>query len=265
MTTFNMGIFSELANSKVDLDLRNVDLSKTDILIEYQEPTAANSFTWYRLYASGWVAQGGHINFTGSDYTATVVLPIIMADTNYNLTGGELSSNAVNGYHSHIVVGYDKTITGFKSHIANTGQGKDWLVTGKANMAGHEILPTSSAAQAASIQAFEHRIIGFQKPTATNNYNWYRLYADGWVEQGGWGTCDGSGFNIILPVTMANANYVILAHMIKDDTAAETGGDVMPRIYNQTASYFGFQMKIYSGATDQGSRNYCWQVSGMAA
>lgn len=108
-------------------------------------------------------------------------------------------------------------------------------------------------------------VVAWQVPTAENNYTWYRKYASGWVEQGGWGTCDGSGFNIILPVTMANANYVILAHMIRDDTAAETGGDVTPRIYNQTASYFGFQMKVYSGGTDQGSRNYCWQVSGMAA
>ena len=108
-------------------------------------------------------------------------------------------------------------------------------------------------------------VVGFQVPTSANNYTWYRKYASGWVEQGGWGTCGASGFNITLPVTMANANYIILAHMIRNDTAAETGGDVMPRIYNQTASYFGFHMKVFSGATDQGNRNYCWEVKGMAA
>jgi hypothetical protein len=261
MTTFNMGIFSELANSKVDLDLRNVDLSKTDILIEYQEPTAANSFTWYRLYASGWVAQGGHINFTGSDYTATVVLPIIMADTNYNLTGGELSSVASNGYHSHIVVGYDKTITGFKSHIANTGQGKDWLVTGKANMAGHEILPTSSAAQAVSIQAFEHRIIGFQKPTAENSYRWYRLYADGWVEQGGvWAGTSSAPENgtIELPIAMANTNYqVLFSYNQNADSTSDWTANTSFRPLSTT------QVKVRKLTSVSG--NIAWEVKGLAA
>lgn len=253
MTTFNMGIFSELANSKVDLDLRNVDLSKTDILIEYQEPTAANSFTWYRLYASGWVAQGGHINFTGSDYTATVVLPIIMADANYNLTGGELSSVASNGYHSHVVVGYDKTITGFKSHIANSGQGKDWLVTGKANMAGHEILPTSSAAQAASIQAFEHRIVGFQKPTAENSYRWYRLYADGWVEQGG--LTGGDVRTITLPIPFANTNYEAFGNIISSTNEQAWTG----QLHIASKSTTSFDFTASSGASRQ------WFAFGMAA
>ena len=52
MTKINLGVFSESLNNKADLDLRNVDLSKTDIVIEYQEPTEENGYTWYRLYAS---------------------------------------------------------------------------------------------------------------------------------------------------------------------------------------------------------------------
>lgn len=48
-----------------------------DYVIERQEPTAENGYTWYRLYKSGWVEQGGR------NTTYSVSFPIEMADTNY--------------------------------------------------------------------------------------------------------------------------------------------------------------------------------------
>ena len=52
-----------------------------------------------------------------------------------------------------------------------------------------------------------HEVIEFQAPTADNNYTWYRLYADGWVEQGGTSSFVASTGTITLPVTMLNAEY----------------------------------------------------------
>ena len=78
MTAINMGIFNEIANNKADRDLRNVDLTKTDVVIEYQEPTAENNYIWYRLYASGWVEQGGIIPNLGSDVDQIITFPIIL-------------------------------------------------------------------------------------------------------------------------------------------------------------------------------------------
>lgn len=56
-----------------------------------------------------------------------------------------------------------------------------------------------------------HQVIEFQAPTATNNYTWYRKYADGWVEQGGnyemtIGSSD-THFTINLPIAMTNVRY----------------------------------------------------------
>lgn len=48
-------------------------------VIAYQEPTAANNYTWYRKYADGWIEQGG-IAASGS---SSVTFPIAMADANY--------------------------------------------------------------------------------------------------------------------------------------------------------------------------------------
>lgn len=69
-----LGGITESLNDKADRDLRNVDtISGADSVIEYQIPTTENNYTWYRLYKSGWVEQGGIYN-NGSvarDLTAT--------------------------------------------------------------------------------------------------------------------------------------------------------------------------------------------------
>lgn len=56
-------------------------------VIAFQAPTAANNYTWYRLYADGWVEQGGIINPPTGDTTQTVTFPVPFADTNYTLFG----------------------------------------------------------------------------------------------------------------------------------------------------------------------------------
>lgn len=56
------------------------DYSSGDYVIDFQAPTAANSYTWYRKYKSGWVEQGG---ISDGDYNTIITLPVIMADNNY--------------------------------------------------------------------------------------------------------------------------------------------------------------------------------------
>lgn len=51
------GLNTELFNEKADLNLTNV-LVNIDFVVERQEPTAENNYTWYRKYRSGWVEQG---------------------------------------------------------------------------------------------------------------------------------------------------------------------------------------------------------------
>ena len=59
-----------------------------DYVIESQEPTEANGYTWYRLYKSGWVEQGGkqYITVPGNSQTVrtAISLPIEMNNANYN-------------------------------------------------------------------------------------------------------------------------------------------------------------------------------------
>lgn len=105
-----------------------------------------------------------------------------------------------------------------------------------------------------------HEVIAFQSPTAGNNYTWYRKYADGWVEQGGYATTSGNtGAQITLPVTMSDAHYLINGTCNNDTT----GGVFHFMIYeNQTTTGFAAS-PAYAGEWRTGA--FYWQVSGMAA
>lgn len=85
MTDINVGQITEALNDKSDRDLRNVDTTaKADAVIDYQEPTAENGYTWYRKYKSGWVVQGGKTAKNVS--SAEIQLPIEMAADDYYIS-----------------------------------------------------------------------------------------------------------------------------------------------------------------------------------
>lgn len=122
MADINVGAITEALNDKTDRDLQNVDnTAGADAVIEYQLPTAENGYIWYRKYKSGWVEQGGSLEYTaGSD--TSVVFPVTMANTRYTAFAQPWNSG---GYP---IVIKNKTTTGFDV----TGNvGKDgWQVSG---------------------------------------------------------------------------------------------------------------------------------------
>ncbi len=85
MADIDFGQLSEALNDKSDRDLRNVDTTaKADAVIDYQEPTSANNYTWYRKYKSGWIEQGGltgAVPSSNDPYLINLLCP--MSDTNY--------------------------------------------------------------------------------------------------------------------------------------------------------------------------------------
>lgn len=63
-----------------------VDATASDYVVCYQKPNASNKYTWYRLYKSGWVEQGGLSDVTNASTSAGtfyITLPIAMQDLNY--------------------------------------------------------------------------------------------------------------------------------------------------------------------------------------
>lgn len=73
------GLNAELFNGKADVS------TVAHVVTEFQEPTSANGYTWYRKYADGWVEQGGKYLNQAASGSNTVTLLVTMADTNYCL------------------------------------------------------------------------------------------------------------------------------------------------------------------------------------
>lgn len=94
-----------------------------DPVIAFQKPTAENGYTWYRLYASGWVEQGGLLNINTSA-GGTVVLPVTMSTSYYNI----FIQTAISG--TQAVIYTNRTTTGF-DYSGNVGK-DSWEVKGMA-------------------------------------------------------------------------------------------------------------------------------------
>ena len=100
MTDINVGQFSEALNDKMDRDAHNVQ-SPSDVVIEKQDPSAANNYTWYRKYKSGWVEQGG-VYVGNSASFPTITLPVAMADTHYNIATQFYGDFANNYFYNRV-------------------------------------------------------------------------------------------------------------------------------------------------------------------
>ena len=82
-------VIANTAKTPIQVDIDNIATELNACyghrVVEFQAPTVANNYTWYRKYADGWVEQGGlYIDDSGSGSTEyNVVFPIIMANNTY--------------------------------------------------------------------------------------------------------------------------------------------------------------------------------------
>lgn len=128
----SIGNLAEELNQKADLDLSNIP-SNIDYVVESQLPTAENSYTWYRLYKSGWVEQGGVTTINGkigSSYRV-ISLPIEMSDSFYY---NNVTQDANAGGSMRILIGWQgptKICVGYADSTSESGRVL-WYVAGKS-------------------------------------------------------------------------------------------------------------------------------------
>lgn len=62
-----------------------IDYSSADFVVAYKQPTLIDP-TWYRLYRSGWVEQGGYISVNNvREISSSITLPKKMLNSNYSV------------------------------------------------------------------------------------------------------------------------------------------------------------------------------------
>ena len=108
----------------------NLFVQKGHQVVEFQEPTAQNGYTWYRKYADGWVEQGGLQTSSSGSSGVTVTLPVAMTDANYTIV-------ATISEQDYFVTCLSKTTTSFQFRSVNfRGEGYNkagsWQVSGMA-------------------------------------------------------------------------------------------------------------------------------------
>lgn len=113
MSDINIDTIADSLNNKVDLPSVATSQDDIDFVVEWQKPTAENSYTWYRKYKSGWVEQGGK-DSTGSG-TKTITFPIVMQNSDYTVLTATESSTS-----THNVSIESRTTTGFDAVKSNT-------------------------------------------------------------------------------------------------------------------------------------------------
>lgn len=109
--------------------------------------------------------------------------------------------------------------------------------------------------------ADERFVVAKQDPTASNNYTWYRLYNDGFVEQGGRNTtANDTTVTITLPITMSNAEYVAQKTCITDNSFLLS--NISFRTFTVAAKT---TTSFQTFANQQSTNGFNWQASGQSA
>lgn len=87
----------------IDVGAMSELLNQADFVIDYQVPTAANNYTWYRRYKSGWVEQGiRNLRVSSSNITLAAdssieignLWPMIIPTVSLASSNAELRGNA---------------------------------------------------------------------------------------------------------------------------------------------------------------------------
>ena len=251
MTDINIGKISEALNNKSDRDFLNI-ASNADAVVAYQEPTAENNYTWYRIYKSGWVEQGGNYRTSTNNQTYFQVdLPIALNQTVfYAACTGTMESSVIT-CTEHTA----DTVTFFYSNNLNPNpcSSFDWTVSGKGDPnavrnAIIDVMIAEGSSVSYNISNLTDYIIAYQEPTLDNNYTWYRVWNSGWVEQGGLyiptTAAADANYPITLPVSMSNTSYnVCLTAQANTDLAW-----CSEEFNLRTTTGFGIQVNAYQNS-----------------
>ena len=255
------------------------------ILVRCQKPTADNNYTWYNVYADGWVEQGGR-GAAINNRAVTITLPVKMADTNYfPMMSNIVPASAVAGNYngngivivstSQVKFATTATIPGFIWRVSGYADPTEYTkdkwdyqnvqverpmvqlfngATDEAVAKCTEVLSDVADLKQTTDGMIDY-VVESQEPTSENGYTWYRLYKSGWVEQGGIIANLTDVARVVLPIIMADENYTILAEQYVDNPKSHYW------YVRRDIGVNGFSIK----ASAETITAAYWQVSGMAA
>lgn len=122
---------------KADVNLGNLSAHTAidaNCPVDYVIYRGTGTNTWYRIWKSGWVEQGGQCKGTNASghTTTTVSFPVAFADTKYCIFKNYSSDNKSTSTVAANVSFYDKTTTSAKTYNNGTSE-RDWYACGQGD------------------------------------------------------------------------------------------------------------------------------------
>lgn len=242
---------------------------------------------WYILYADNWIEQGGQASVTNANAWTTVNLLIPMQTTNYFISDSLFSDDAYWANQQPLYVGQRTTTT----FLARCNQNTSYVMWEVKGYIAYNVSAESQAQylyfyvgdysqsaieQTAGITSEELAskidlpdnvaqnncdfVIDYQRPTAENDYTWYRKYKSGWIEQGGRTTSDGQ--TVVFTIPMADTEYFV-SGMAKE---LDTGAISSVAYLNKTATGITlYGKRVNAAGFASGAHPVYWEVKGFAA
>lgn len=149
----------------------------------------------------------------------------------------------------------------------------DWICYVTDDIQGGASVYTKSECNNRFVLKDTHEVIEYQEPTAANNWSWYRLYADNWVEQGGRTsnftniTAGSENKEESLLIEMAGIEYPVSVNLSYDLTLGNgsTAGWAYRSIFGELLTTTTVQIRQYLSANASGTSCIAiWEVKGKA-
>lgn len=240
---------------------------------------------WYRIYSDGWCEQGGYLNAVtiAAGYASTQSITFLktMKDTNYNVSFGCLSGR----FPSCMLK--NRTVNGGDAEQFNrAGSGSastqhSWRVSGYIDISDYQYSPIYEYLVIATSTKTDIEVdideiatdlngkadvdlSNCTKPhiveTYVNGTSWYRVYSDGWCEQGGYivGAVN-TATTVNLLKSMPNTEYVLVIGGTNNTNSRSSGNPSYRGIYLQTGV---IESKAIDSFVLGNGENITWQACG---
>lgn len=286
------GTVSEIGNADAEKAVKQYTrledrINSIDFNGIYIVETQRNDTEWYRVWSDGWIEQGGEaFQDNAIDYVVQLLKPYINTDYFACVSLGIDQCHTGSPATKYISV-YNLTTTSFTIYTSNTAglRRKRWYACGQGEVPAKLLqqgIKGESAYEIAVRNGFEGTEsewlaslkgekgdsgdsssssgsgAAYITETFNNDSNWYRIWSDGWVEQGGIiVTTSASSQVITFPVEMASDLFSIDFHILKGGSTNNTTNNVRIDSRKTTST----SITVYIQPSDETYTS--WTVRGM--
>ena len=284
------GTVSEIGNADAEKAVKQYTrledrINSIDFNGIYIVETQRNDTEWYRVWSDGWIEQGGEaFQDNAIDYVVQLLKPYINTDYFACVSLGIDQCHTGSPATKYISV-YNLTTTSFTTYTSNTVglRRKRWYACGQGEVPAkllQQAIKGESAYEIAVRNGFEgtetewiaslkgekgdaeatssSNAAAYIIETSNTDNNWYRIWSDGFVEQGGiLITTSASSNTISLPIEMSSDLFNVDFHIVKGGSSNNTTNNV--RIDSQKTT--STSISLYVQPSDETYTS--WTVMGM--